>query len=201
MQPRQNDEVPFSGVWAGKFPLLARTRQDRAEGLCGGGGQDGIMVNTYFILVEIILISGSCLCGAVKFTIKNQPKKFYRCHCSLCRRQSGVGHNLATIVKVEDFDWQTSKELISSWKKESGYRNDFCKKCGSTVPNILRGQPYVWLPLGLLNENIKADCCGDFCTDDSMVWDCVRSANSNKKAVSSLFDLLVMLNVEQAKLE
>jgi hypothetical protein len=37
MQPRQNDEVPFSGVWAGKFPLLARTRQDRAEGLCGGG--------------------------------------------------------------------------------------------------------------------------------------------------------------------
>lgn len=39
MQPRQNDEVPFSGVWAGKFPLLARTRQDRAEGLCGGGGQ------------------------------------------------------------------------------------------------------------------------------------------------------------------
>ena len=151
--------------------------------------------------MEIILISGSCLCGAVKFTIKNQPEKFYRCHCSLCRRQSGVGHNLATIVKVEDFDWQTSEELISSWKKESGYRNDFCKKCGSTVPNILRGQPYVWLPLGLLNENIKADCCGDFCTDDSMMWDCVRSANSNKKAVSSLFDLLVMLNVEQAKLE
>ncbi|WP_236545679.1 hypothetical protein [Proteus mirabilis] len=59
----------------------------------------------------------------------------------------------------------------------------------------------MWLPLGLLNENIKADCCGDFCTDDAMMWDCVRSANSNKKAVSSLFDLLVMLNVEQAKLE
>ncbi len=35
-----------------------------------------VMVNTYFILMEIILISGSCLCGAVKFTIKNQPENF-----------------------------------------------------------------------------------------------------------------------------
>ena len=149
----------------------------------------------------IPLISGSCLCGSVKFTIKNQPEKFYRCHCSLCRRQSGVGHNLATIVKIEDFDWQTSSSFISSWKKESGYRNDFCNSCGSTVPNALRDQPFVWLPLGLLDDDISADCCGNFCTDDSMMWDCVRSANSNKSAVNSLLDLLLMLNVVQANFE
>jgi len=100
-------------------------------------------------------------------------------------------------VKIEDFNWLTPRSFISSWKKESGYRNDFCHSCGSTVPNALREQPYIWLPLGLLDDDISAECCGDFCTNDSMKWDCVRSANSNKSAVKSLFDLLLMLDVVQ----
>jgi hypothetical protein len=48
-------------------------------------------------------MEGSCLCGTVKFTLSISPTRFYRCHCSLCRKQTGVGFNLATVVKQADF--------------------------------------------------------------------------------------------------
>jgi len=39
MQPRQNDEVAFSGIWAGKVPEMTRSRQNGAEDVCGGAGK------------------------------------------------------------------------------------------------------------------------------------------------------------------
>lgn len=40
-------------------------------------------------------MKGSYLCGTVEFELTHKPEVFYRCHCSLCRKQSGVGYNLA----------------------------------------------------------------------------------------------------------
>lgn len=117
------------------------------------------------------MTSGQCLCGAVRFSLEVEPRYFYRCHCSLCRKQTGVGHNLATLVKADDFRWLAGQALISSWQKPSGYRNDFCSSCGSTVPNPLRQTPYFWIPLGLLDVELSSVCIGDFCTDDAMPWD------------------------------
>lgn len=48
-------------------------------------------------------MKGACLCETVAFEISVTPTRYYRCHCSLCRKQSGTGYNLATIVKESDF--------------------------------------------------------------------------------------------------
>lgn len=142
------------------------------------------------------MTSGQCLCGAVRFTLEVEPRYFYRCHCSLCRKQTGVGHNLATLVKADDFRWLAGQALISSWQKTSGYRNDFCSSCGSTVPNPLRQTPYVWIPLGLLDVELSMVCIGDFCTDDAMPWDQHRSPNSHRAAPESLGFILKALQVD-----
>lgn len=39
------------------------------------------------------MLTGQCLCGAVVFSLSAEPLYFYRCHCSLCRRQTGTGYN------------------------------------------------------------------------------------------------------------
>lgn len=108
------------------------------------------------------MITGQCLCAAVRFSLTVEPRFFYRCHCSLCRKQTGVGFNLATLLNARDFRWDAGQDSINSWIKPSGYRNDFCAQCGSTVPNPLRGSPYVWIPLGLLDEDLNVECIGDF---------------------------------------
>ncbi|HCT4899258.1 TPA: GFA family protein, partial [Klebsiella pneumoniae] len=120
-------------------------------------------------------MNGSCLCGTIEFELTHKPAVFYRCHCSLCRKQSGVGYNLATLVKDSEFRWIKGKNCVASWSKPTGYRTDFCNVCGSTVPNSLRDVPYVWVPVGLIDERLDMECAGDFCTDDAMPWDETRS--------------------------
>lgn len=70
-------------------------------------------------------MNGSCLCGTIEFELTHKPAVFYRCHCSLCRKQSGVGYNLATLVKDSEFRWIKGENCIASWSKPTGYRTDF----------------------------------------------------------------------------
>ena len=135
-------------------------------------------------------MKGSCLCGAVAFELSVTPALFYRCHCSLCRKQSGTGFNLATLVKTGNFSWLKGEKGIISWIKPTGYRNDFCSTCGSTVPNPLREIPYIWLPVGLLDEQLDMQCIGDYCTENSMPWDKIRSNNNHAGPITSLDSLL-----------
>jgi hypothetical protein len=93
---------------------------------------------------------GECLCGGVEFEVRDPPQRLYQCHCSLCRKQSGAASNAAFIVRGEQLVWLAGQELISSYVKPSGFRSDFCSKCGSPVPNPLRDTSFVWVPVGLL---------------------------------------------------
>lgn len=142
------------------------------------------------------MLTGQCLCTAVTFALTTEPRYFYRCHCSLCRRQTGTGYNCATIVTESSFQWVTGQAEISTWRKPSGYRNDFCKQCGSTVPNTLRGSPYVWVPLGLLDQQTSSmTCIGDYCLGDARQWDTLRSETAFDATPESLESLLAALRV------
>jgi len=140
--------------------------------------------------------TGQCLCASVRFSLEAAPLFFYRCHCSLCRRQTGTGYNCATIVTAAHFHWLAGQADISTWQKPSGYRNDFCKQCGTTVPNLLRGLPYVWVPLGLLDPQTHSmTCIGDYCLNDAMDWDTLRSHTCLEGAPASVESLIAALGV------
>ncbi|MCU7367757.1 GFA family protein [Pantoea stewartii] len=141
------------------------------------------------------MISGRCLCGMVVFRLTQKPSHFYRCHCSLCRRQTGTGHNLATIVNADHFRWLAGETFIASWRRPQGYRNDFCRNCGSTVPNDLRDRPLIWLPIGLLDDDLDLHCAGDYCLDDALSWSGHPVENRHQQAPDSLDALLHALHV------
>lgn len=117
------------------------------------------------------LMHGHCLCGHVEFEIVGERFKLYQCHCSLCRRQGGSLSNAATIVPNEKFRWLSGAELISSWKKDSGFRSDFCSTCSSPVPNPLRNLPYFWVPAGLLEGNGSIEVVAHLCVASKAAWD------------------------------
>lgn len=97
-------------------------------------------------------MEGQCLCGAVAFEIVGEIPNLYQCHCSECRRATGSSANTATFVPADRFHWIRGEEKISSFRKETGYRNDFCSVCGSPIPNPLQDTDKVWVPAGLLDE-------------------------------------------------
>ena len=117
---------------------------------------------------------GSCLCGRVEFQIDSSPK-IYQCHCSLCRKQGGSSSNSAIIVEARNFCWIAGQEHISSYVRPTGFRSDFCSRCGSPVPNPFRTTAYYWVPAGLLDDNVNLQVGAHLFVGSKAPWDTVPS--------------------------
>jgi len=101
------------------------------------------------------LVTGSCLCGAVKYQVMGPLRPVVACHCGQCQKASGH-HVAATSAKREDFKLLEERGL--KWFASSvGIGRGFCQECGGNLfwdkadlPTIsifagtldkLRGQP------------------------------------------------------------
>jgi hypothetical protein len=74
---------------------------------------------------------GSCLCGAVRFTVTGELKPPDACHCTICRKISGhyysgtdIPRERVTIEGEENVTWYRSSEKA---------RRGFCKICGANM--------------------------------------------------------------------
>jgi hypothetical protein len=77
------------------------------------------------------MVSGQCLCGAVRFTLNGEKRGVSVCHCGQCRRWHGhVG--AYTNVKRTDLTFANSGSL--KWYASSDFaRRGFCGDCGSVL--------------------------------------------------------------------
>lgn len=137
---------------------------------------------------------GQCLCGKIEFEIDGDRFKPYQCHCSLCRKQSGSQSNAATIVPNEKFRWLRGIEYISSWKKESGFRSDFCSICGSPLPNPLRDLPYFWVPAGLLESDSGLEIAAHLCVASKAAWEPPPLQGTCHEGLPNLLKFVALLN-------
>ena len=97
-------------------------------------------------------VTGGCLCGAVRFRLRDRPDWTSYCHCKDCRRATGapvvafVGAATATVSfegEVEPATHRSSPEV----------RRSFCRRCGSPIgyrDERLPGMTYFFL--GALDE-------------------------------------------------
>ncbi len=100
-------------------------------------------------------ITGSCLCGSVKFEVKPPFTAFRYCHCSRCRKASGSAHASNIFVPKGQFAWLAGEGLVQHFKLPGAktFAVSFCGRCGSRVPhNILERSEYL-IPAGLLDND------------------------------------------------
>ena len=75
--------------------------------------------------------TGSCLCGAVRFTAAGPLRGVVYCHCSQCRKQTG--HYYAA-TNVADADLSIEGAGNITWYSASAFaRRGFCATCGSAL--------------------------------------------------------------------
>jgi hypothetical protein len=118
-------------------------------------------------------LTGSCLCGAVRYEANAEPVFSGHCHCSDCQKESGGGH--ATIAAVPDATVRISGPTAHFSKPgDSGKANErtFCSKCGSTLfsrPQAIAG--LTLLRVGTL-DNPSAIAPGvSVYTKRALAWD------------------------------
>ena len=142
------------------------------------------------------MIDGRCTCGDVRHRIRADSLRLYRCHCSVCRRASGGGASVATIVPRERFEWVSGEAGIASWTRPTGYRGDFCRRCGGPVPNRTGGDRYVWIPVGTLGGDVPGEVVAHLCAASRPAWDGAPLAGKVHAGAPGLEALLRDLGVE-----
>lgn len=138
-------------------------------------------------------IKGSCLCGSVEFNVIDISKNIYQCHCSLCRKQGGSASNSGTVVPLNQLEWIKGQEHIKSWVKETGFRSDFCKECGSPVPNLLRGLEYYWIPVGTLEDG-PFNIVANLYIESKASWGVVAPAGKKFETMPDLNEFIDLLS-------
>jgi hypothetical protein len=99
-------------------------------------------------------LSGSCLCGAVRYVIDGEPKFASKCYCKDCQKETGTGH--ITAIAVPDAAVHFTGEIKQFSKQgDSGQLvvRGFCPTCGTT----LFGRPQMFSGLTLIRAGTLDD--------------------------------------------
>lgn len=109
-------------------------------------------------------LTGSCLCGAVRFELTGRPRPPVACHCSQCRRTSGH-YGVFTAVPLGDFRLTETAGL--KWFRSSEVaERGFCGECGASLFWKPGGRGYVAVAAGSLDKPTGLALSGHIFTAD-----------------------------------
>lgn len=98
------------------------------------------------------MITGNCLCGAVKWQVDGEIDRMTHCHCSMCRKAHGAAFGTYASAAAEKFSLVSGKDAIVTYESSPGFTRAFCGACGSVVP-FTGAKGNVAMPAGCLNED------------------------------------------------
>jgi hypothetical protein len=80
-------------------------------------------------------LSGSCLCGAIRYTVRAEVGELRACHCTHCQKISGAGGTVNALVATKDFEILEGKPKRYTRTADSGrvLHRYFCGDCGSGI--------------------------------------------------------------------
>jgi hypothetical protein len=98
-------------------------------------------------------MTGRCLCGAVRYELRERPRDVLICHCEDCRRWHGhvsatAGVKREHLVLVE----QHGLRWIQSPGSDARARRGFCAECGSSLFWDAPGLETISIAAGTLDE-------------------------------------------------
>ena len=78
------------------------------------------------------MISGGCLCGAVRFELSEPPRAAGYCHCTRCQRRTGTASSAQARIDGRTFLYLSGEEAVKCWRHpDGGFEKGFCGDCGS----------------------------------------------------------------------
>ncbi|MFQ6021439.1 MAG: GFA family protein [Acidiferrobacterales bacterium] len=89
------------------------------------------------------MLTGSCLCRAVKYEINGPLDGFVHCHCHTCRKVHGTVYGSSAQVRREHFRLVSGADSLAAYESSPGKERCFCRVCGSHVFARLHSEPEV----------------------------------------------------------
>ncbi|WP_028773261.1 GFA family protein [Shewanella waksmanii] len=78
-----------------------------------------------------IILTGGCLCGALRYQTTAQPFDSDHCHCTVCQKSTGAAVGSWMDFKRAQVTWIQGQ--VTEYASSDTIRRGFCHLCGSTL--------------------------------------------------------------------
>lgn len=100
-------------------------------------------------------VTGSCLCGTVKYQVVNPAESVLHCHCWMCRKQHGAAFATWAFYPKERFHLLAGAEALQTYISSETVGRTFCRECGGSLffasPEFPKRPAAVWITAGTLD--------------------------------------------------
>ena len=90
-----------------------------------------------------MILTGGCLCGAIRYEVTGEPLFSSQCHCRDCQRVSGSA--FVATMRVPAFGFRITQGTPKFYVKKADSGNDvtraFCADCGSALYSSVSTHP------------------------------------------------------------
>lgn len=118
------------------------------------------------------LHSGSCLCGAVRYTVEGAFERFYLCHCEYCRKDTGSAHGANLFSSTARLQWLSGADQVRTYNLPSTrHTRSFCAGCGSALPTSLGEGRMLVVPAGSLDSALSLRPDAHLFVASKAAWD------------------------------
>jgi hypothetical protein len=117
-------------------------------------------------------ITGSCLCGEVRYRVRPPFTWFHYCHCSRCRKRTGSAHSANLLVAVDQVEWLAGSELAGRYELPGAksFSTAWCTRCGSALPWTTKNGRWIVVPAGGLEVDPGARPERNIFWESRAVW-------------------------------
>lgn len=116
-------------------------------------------------------ITGSCLCGHVRYVIAGPLGPAEYCHCSMCRRAHGSAFSANAEVPAASLQVTSGADLVAEFASSAQRRRCFCKRCGSQLfIRRLDDPSTLAVALGTLEAGLHARPTRHVFVDSKVAW-------------------------------
>ena len=101
------------------------------------------------------MVTGSCLCGALRYEVDGPFANLMHCHCSMCRKHHGASFASFVGAPAARFRWLRGEHSVQRYESSPGNSRGFCGICGSVAPSAMGD--IVYMPAGNLDDNLDGN--------------------------------------------
>ena len=117
------------------------------------------------------MLTGSCLCRAVRFELHGKPGPLAYCHCSMCQRANGSAFGANVPVRSKYLKWVSGRDTIAEYESSPGKLRAFCSGCGSPLYSRRVVEPDEFrIRLGVLDGDPGRRALGHFWVSSKASW-------------------------------
>jgi hypothetical protein len=126
-------------------------------------------------------LTGSCLCGAIRYTVNIPVTELRACHCTHCQKSSGASGTVNAIIPSSAFKLTQGTPKRYDDKADSGrtlYRF-FCGDCGSPMYSQRATTPErVVVRAGTFDDSSGMKITGNIWTASARPWAYIDPAST-----------------------